>query len=335
MFVPQNIHKVRNIVVSPSKQAAYAGALADAALSHRPRIDGGAFASLAKGFFSDADMAGKGHAFATMRQETQRDSGLQMSVAVSDWMAAWIAAFVMGKVTTSGAGPYTHKFVFEPTATQPPVTTIYCEDTSAVKYKMPDVAVSEAEFSGGDSGVIQAQFSLLGSGRHADGAILPSVPAIATPIFLLGSDVQILIGPPGAPVATEAERIKSWRVRLSQNLSLHRGPGSGLYASQTKVGVQRASVGFVMAAKDTDDIRGLFLANTEQELQININSGAAAQLKFRFPSIHLSAVQCGADGNDVIYNVECDEQALLKKGANDLVEVTVINSQATYLTLPA
>jgi hypothetical protein len=120
-------------------------------------------------------------------------------------------------------------------------------------------------------------------------------------------------------------------VRLQVALSPHRAPGGGLYATMHKIQQQRVSVSLRVAAKDVDDIRTVFLLDQMRELQINTNSGAAAQLKFKFPGLYLSAAQIGTDGNEEIWQIESNERSVIKSGANNLVEVTVINGQSTYL----
>jgi hypothetical protein len=45
----------------------------------------------------------------------------------------------------------------------------------------------------------------------------------------------------------------------------------------------------------------------------------------------LSAAQIGVDGNEEIWQVDTDENSVIKSGVLNLVEVTVINNQATYL----
>jgi hypothetical protein len=77
----------------------------------------------------------------------------------------------------------------------------------------------------------------------------------------------------------------------------------------SKLGYPRISVSLQVDAKDTDDIRSIFLADTIRELQINTNSGAAAQLNFTFKGLYFSAAQLGTDGNVEVWNIESDEEA--------------------------
>jgi hypothetical protein len=54
-------------------------------------------------------------------------------------------------------------------------------------------------------------------------------------------------------------------------------------------------------------------------------------LNFKFPGLYFSAAQIGTDGNEEVWQVESNERSVIKSGALNLVEVTVINGQSTYL----
>jgi hypothetical protein len=154
------------------------------------------------------------------------------------------------------------------------------------------------------------------------------MPALqAAPIYLLGSDTDILIGAP-AGAASIKERIRSWSVKYEQEIIPHRAPGGGKVSTFTKVMKQRASFQLVIAAKDVDDVRTLFVNDTIQELQINTNSGAAAQLNMKFPGAYVTAAQIGVDGNEEIWSIESNQDAgVIKNGAANYVEYVVLNSE--------
>jgi hypothetical protein len=113
---------------------------------------------------------------------------------------------------------------------------------------------------------------------------------------------------------------------------VHRGVGGGLFATMTKLQYPRISVSLQIDAKDTDDIRTIFLADTIRELQINNNSGASAQLNFTFKGLYFSAAKLGVDGTVEVWNVTSDEMGVTKNGANEPLTIVAINSQAaSYL----
>jgi hypothetical protein len=329
--MPYEVQQVnlRNLVLSANKQNTYGTALGDAALTQRQRFDGAAFARITKEFFSDIERAGKGHPWPTIRRETVRETGLGLTLDVTDFLAGWLFAFLMHKVVTTGAGPYTHTFTFEQTTKIAPVTTVYFEDTADLKFKVQDLCGVSLQLSGTDRGPLQAAIEFIGSGKHLDGA-MSSLPALATPILLLGSDTDILLGAPGASGSIK-ERVRSWQVSLVSGVTQHRAPGGGLYASFAKIGLQRATVQLGIAAKSVDDIRTLFISDTLQELKINTNSGTAAQLNLAFPNLYFKIPQLAADGVEEVWNLAADEQDVMKGASLELFQAVAINSQPTYL----
>ena len=329
-FEQQHVRS-RNITLSANKQTTYGTALGDGALTLRPPVmDETAFASLGKTFYDNMDRANKGHQWTTVRQKIQQATQFNTgTVDLSDAMAGWLFAFLMGADTISGAGPYTHLFKFLQSTNQMPVTTLYFEDTADVKYKMQDMAIAQLTLSGADKGPIQVSANLVGSGRYLDGAMVSPIAPTA-PTILLASDTDILIGAPTA-AASIKERIRQWSVKFTVGLVPNYAPGGGMFASFTKIDTQQVSLDLQIAAKDTDDVRTLFTNDTLQEVDINCNSGAAAQLMIKFPGLYLSSAQIGASGKEEVWSVSSDERSVTKQGSSEVVQVTVINSQPTYL----
>jgi hypothetical protein len=333
-FEPQEVF-LRNLVLGSKKQTTYGTALLDASLTKRVRFDGGDFFTLSKEFYSDSEKAGKGHNWPTQRQETMRSSAGQLNFDLDDYKAAWLGAFFFGNVATVGAGPYTHTFTFLTATNIFPVTSVYLEDTADLKTKWADLAINSLEISGTATGPIRARAGLLGSGKFTDGAMGGAgIPALqASPIYLLGSDTDILIGAP-AGAASIKERIRSWGAKYEQEIIVHRAPGGGKVGTFTKVMKQRASWQLVIAAKDVDDVRTLLINDTIQELQINTNSGAAAQLNLKFPGAYVTAAQIGVDGNEEIWSIESNQDAgVIKNGGANYVEYVAINSEPAFLAV--
>ncbi|MBZ5629824.1 MAG: hypothetical protein LAO06_13275 [Acidobacteriia bacterium] len=320
----------RNLVLSAKKQTTYGTVIADADLTHRVRFDPSSFEKVAKTFRSDFSRAGKGHPFTTERLEVQRGRGFSFNQELTDWLAGWFWAFALGASADSGPGPYTHVFTPDLSTNIAPVTTAYFEETADIKYKVQDLAINSLKMSGGAIGTVMCSADLVGSGRHLDGAIVAGVPALPTNVYLMGNQSDIQIGAPGS-TASIKERVKSWEVDWSQNVIPHYAPGGGLYASFTERGLPTMKFMATVMAKDTDDIRTLLLNDTEQEVKIILNNGAAAQMTIDFPSIYLSAAVKNADGDKVVWQIESDEQAIRKSGVNQPIQVTVINSVAAYL----
>jgi hypothetical protein len=325
-------YDVRLAILASKKATTYGTALLDGSFTHKLRFDGGAFAQIKKTFRSDIDRAGKSHPYGTEHQEIMRDTAFSFEQEITDYVAGWLAAFTCSKDTITGAGPYTHTCIFETTTNIAPVTGIYFKDTADLSYKFNDLGITDIEISGTPNGPIKCKVNMIGSGRTTDG-IVAAAEALALPtnIYLLGSDTDVLIGAVGA-AASIKERVRGWTIKISTGLTVHRGVGGGLFATMSKLGYPRISVSLQVDAKDTDDIRSIFLADTIRELQINTNSGAAAQLNFTFKGLYFTAAQLGTDGNVEVWNIESDEEGIIKNGANEPLTIVAINSvAASYL----
>lgn len=332
----QNVFKVRNLVLSDKKQKAWGTPITDAEMLRRVEFDSNAYVNFGIAFDSDQARVGKGSSFPTVRWATQQTTEFQnLAFDVDDYLAGWIAAFALGKEAVAGAGPYTHTITFNNSDGDAIATTVYSEDTSALQRKFLDMCVNTAQFSGSGRGPVQATVSLLGTGKETDGAMGGGVPAIPTRKLIMFMDTQFLIGPPGAPVAIDPDRVQSWQVSINNNLTARSGPGSGLTSNKLTVGQQVAEFNAVIFAKETDDLVTLLKNQTEQEIQINIATAADATLKFDFPAIFLSAAQVGTQDGLVVLNISSDQNSILKSGANEPLTITVINDQASYLTLAA
>ncbi len=432
-YEPQHIYEVKNTAIAPNKQNAFGTAVAAASYTQRPRNPGTAFAAITKTYYSDEQMANKGHQWPTYKVPTQTLTAFDGTWDVDSFLAGWLMAFSLGSVTVTGAGPYTHTFKFLQSSNQMPVTSVLFQDTTDVIYQLPDLAFSEVIITGKDFGPLSAQFKMIGSGKWVDGSV--AFPAVAIPNYLLGSDADVLLGPPSprdAPVLTSAvagalaqttyycrityvdaagetlagpessllvpansvpvcpspvatlgatgwncymssamgtetkqnvgaiaigvqfqlpntglivgaalptattaltsikERIREWQVHLVMDMVPHRAPGGGLIATFMKVLKQRATCTLQVAAKDADDIRTLFINDTTRELQINVNSGAAAQLNMKFPGISFTT-QLAAQGVEEIWQCNSGDQDVFKNGLNEVFQATVINNQSAYM----
>jgi len=210
------------------------------------------------------------------------------------------------------------------------VTTVYLQDASVVKSRYLDMVMESFRISGSQRGPLQYQCSLRGSGSITEGSLTPpALPTLPTPVYLMGNDTDILVGVP-ASAASIKERVRSWEVEVVSGVEQHRGPGGGTVASFAKIGVQRARVRLRIAAKDSDDLRTLMVNDTLQELQINTNSGAAAQLNFKFHNLYFKMTPV-ADGNEQCWDLVSEDQDMMKGAGLEPLTVTAINAQATFL----
>ena len=332
-YEPQHI-SARNLVLTANRQNAYGTAVIEADLLERARFDGQAFASIVPTFWSDDPLSGRGHEFPTERDPIKWDTALQIPRHVDDWFAGWLIAQVLQEYSVTNVGAvYTHVFKPLSTTRQAKATTVYFEDSAAIKYKMPDLVGVELTITIPESGPVTASISLQGSGRYTDGALAGGVPALASRTLLLGSDADVLMGASGA-AASIKPRLRQAQYKITRTIEIQRAPGGSLYAVQANVEQQRASFSIVIrtiATEGAAEPRTLMIANTLREVQININSGAAAQMNVKFPNAYVKTTPV-MDGKFLAWQIDAGDQDLVKVGANEIIEATVINGQATYLT---
>jgi hypothetical protein len=329
MFEPQNPLYIKALVANANKQNAFGTAIPDANFTKTQRHDPNAYANRMPQFRSDADRAGKLHPYGTEYNIIRWDSDLSGNVEADVFLLGELLSLILGNDVVTGANPYTHTMNFQQSSRQAPVTTLLLQDTADIKYKMPDLALAKLDISGGPGGVLQIAFQFVGSGRTVEG-VATAIPALPNNVYLYGSDTTILLGPQAAAVDI-SQRVESWTISIMQELETHRAPGNTFYAVQHNILAQRVSAQLVVSAKDVDDIRSILLAGTIRELQINTNSGAAAQLNLKLPGMFFTGAPMSNSGNRAIYTITSEPQAVIKSGGNEPIVAVLINSQPTYL----
>lgn len=332
-YEPQHV-EIRNMVISNKVQQTL-GTPLSTSLTERVRFDGGMFAQITPNWQNDGEWAGKGHEYATARWMTEIDVKLQGTLPLSNFITGWALSLVLGSVATTGTNPYTHVFKPQSSSRIAAAHTIYFEDTAGVKYTIYDLAGVEVTIQGGANGALTANISIQGTGRYTDGAI-GVLPAFTARPLLLASDTTVLWGAQGA-AASIADRVKQWQVTFTRSIETHRGPGAGMYGLQNNVESHMATLSMLLRAKDTEDAaepRTLQFGNTLREVQINTNSGAAAQLNIKFPGTYVRT-QPTKDGNFVAWQIDVTAEDIIKSGSNEIVQATAINDVTTWLTTAA
>jgi hypothetical protein len=279
------------------------------------------------------DLAGKGHKFPTKRQRIQNDSAFSFKGPLEAWIAGWLFAWLLQADTITGAGPYTHTMKPVSTTNIALATTVHMIETADVLYKLPDMVIAKLTISGGSNGPCSSLSTWSAPVRRAPTARSARRPRCRRRACCSASDTDVLWGAPAGAVSKK-ERVKGWQVELSQALEVHRAPGGGFAGTMIKIGDVIAKLSLAVAAKDVDDIKTLADADTVQEVQINTNSGAAAQLNLKFPNIYFTMPQYSADGQFALMNIVSDQNDVLKSGASDIFTAVVINGQATAYLLP-
>ncbi|HEY6349605.1 MAG TPA: hypothetical protein VI636_09370 [Candidatus Angelobacter sp.] len=248
-YEPQSILISKNVALAANKQNTYLTPVAASAYVSRPRSPGTSFASITPTFYSDEQQSNKGHQFPTTKQRTMQATAFDATWDLDNFLSGWVFAFAMGADTVTGAGPYTHLFKFLQSTNQMPVTSLLHQDTNDVIYQLPDMVINDLQITGKESGPLQAQFKMVGSGKNVDGAV--TLPAVTTPAFVFGSDADILIGP-GAPdptlftIATQAGGTQAARTEYFK-FTYTSAAGETLASGEVSIAVPLNSVSKVTA----------------------------------------------------------------------------------------
>ena len=345
MFEPQRAFDV-TWAFSPRKESAYGTALADVDLTRRVVANAVELGKISKLFRSDLDRFGKGHEFATELEELARDLRRSTSFDASSLTLAWIAAFGMGKVVTSqpnpGGNPAAHEHVFtfaDPLVSKhAPTTTVYEEFSPDLKRRLVSLACNDFSVSGRAREPVQVAANWVGSGASADGALSP-LPALTAQSFFLGADTDVLFGPQGAPVSLK-DRVLEWSVSVTQSLDADLGyhPGSGKFRGRIWYGPRRVSAAFTLFARESDDVVSLFLDDTVRELQVVLDADVIGpgpekhRAVLLLPAVRITALDDAVEGNHIVLRVEINESGVLKEGTAEPIEITVTNTEPSFLT---
>lgn len=328
-FEAQKISQ-RILVLSANKQANYGTSLADASLTRRQKYDGSGGAELVPTRYTDKAMAGKGTEWAANGFITAWDSKVSFKTDLDDWLAGWLLAFALGKETvTGGAAPYTHAIAVDESTTQAPVTTLYFEDTNDVKWKAPDMAVTDITLTIPQNGPIGCEVAMMGTGKWVDGAMVAGPPALVSYNYLLGSDTIFSIGAIGALVSKVGRHLSS-TIKFSTGVINHKAPGLGLFGAFMRTGSRKISFQTTIAANIADDVRTIMNNDTQQELQWATTSGAS-QMNIVLPNVRLKTNKLAANGNMIVWNIEGDETTMFNQGGLGVITASVVNSVPAYL----
>lgn len=317
---------LRNLVLSAKSQTAWNTAVLSAHMTQRQVFDGDAIVELVQSRRSDVGYAGKTTAFATNGQVTCWDSKFSgFKTELDSWLAGWIFAFLMGVDTVTGSGPYVHTFTFDETTRTAVPTSIYVEDTEDVENTFADMAVNDLTLTFADIGAIMAEFSMVGTGRYAAGAI-SSLPAVPTRAYILNSDNAVSINSTGF-----IGRVMSGSLKLDNQLTVHKAMGGGLNGIFVRKGDPKFSLSLTVAAQSSDDIYTLFENDTAIDLVMLADSASAAQLQITVPAMHLKSTKLGFDKDMTIWQLDADESSCFDVSGTPPISVQVTNSVAAYL----
>jgi hypothetical protein len=343
----------RVLVLSKLKQTNYATILTDVNLQGGKRFtpESAVFGQPDIKRWTNRALSMQGHDYATQVQQVERSLSDTMSFPMDTWLAAWVAAFGMGKVTSSqpnaGGNPTAWKHIIKPQdpiadGKDLPVTTIYDEVNTAanLQRRIPSACVKDftLEFPASAPGKIS--FNYLASGQVTSG-LLASQPAIPTYNVVMSNDMSFKYGTQGAPTDISNEIVLgSVKFMFTWNMDdgNSRAPGGGLYRSRAWLGQPDITLEFQRFVDDAastpnDD----WLADTIREVLITVNGAQIGvgpethQVIIRGLAVIPTVVKLGQSGNKSVYQYTFSPDHWLKQGAADVVTVTFQNLETSFL----
>jgi len=351
MTIPARMQD-RILVLSKLKQPAYGVALPDASLQTGKRfsVNAPVFGQATSKFYTNRAQSMRGSDFVTVRQETERDLQESLAFDGDSWIAAWMAAYAMGGVTSTqldpAGNPAAFQHVIRPmnpavAGKQLPVTTVYAEASGAanLQRRLLDCAVKDMTIEFKASAPIALSCNLMGSGQVATGP-LAAPPALAPLNLLLSNNLQVLYGAQGAPADISGQIVAgspkfTWTWNPDDKNS--RAPGGGLFRSRLWVGSPAAGLTFQRFVDDAssqpnDD----WLAGAVQEAQLivagpPIGPGPETHLlKIRGLAVVPEAIKLGQAGDKTIYEYTIGPDHWLQQGTNDALTITVQNAESSF-----
>jgi len=350
MSIPSRMNS-RLLVLSKKKQTAYGTVLLDTDLQAGKRFSviSPMFGQPMSKDWSDRDYAMHGHDYGSQIVEIERDMQDSLSLPGDTWLLAWMAAFGMGKVTTTqpdpGGAPTAYQHVIKPMdpatdGNNLPTTTIYAEASGAsnLQRRLNSCAIKDFSVDFPASSPLTLSGSVIGSGA-VTGGTLATPPALATLNLLRSDDVQVLYGTQGAPTDISTQIVRgSIKFGFSWNFddANSRGPGGGLYRLRAWLVRPDITLSFQRFVDDassspSDD----FFAKTVQEVQVNVAGASLGtlshSLKIRGLAVVPDAVKIGQSGDKSVYQYSFAADHWLKQGSADVVTFTVINTETSFL----
>lgn len=320
----------RNIVLSIESQETIGEVFADASLTYRARPETSAFMQWKGEYESDLAYAGKGNSMPTEDRLIAQSSSGSLTCRLDDFLVAWAFAFCMAQEVFTAGTPNIHVFTWKDTGDPAILTNLYIEDSSALKRKWADLALSQLVLSGSDKGSVSMKCALMGLGTYSL-VSMASLPALPTAQYLYGSDSTVSMGPVGS-AASMSPRVLSWEATFDHNNELFRATGGGTKPYFIRQGSPTNKLKLVIAVDTTSDVWTWITAQTALEIKIAISSGATTLL-IDYVNVNLPQTTLGEQDKYVAYTLELDENNIKQpSGGGDAVTVTVHNTDPAYLT---
>jgi len=318
---------------SLNKQADIFNDVADAAINKKRPVRTFAPITMNKKAISDKEWFGKGHPFATFYDVVTKHYVLpsrEMSATNLDILYA--AAFVMGKVTTTGGPEYRHEIIFEDLS-----TLTECQYTSVLE-KMGSIYQKKA------SGVWINSFRLHGKmddhlliswegGARLYEDSVASLPAsVTSATFFKTLFGELNFGTFSNIDDTICAKVLDWQVDITQAAE----PKYSLCSPAGEEGLLSKVLRGKLSAKaevkiEIDaDVRDNFLDQDLVSLQIiarseDIIAGGSNphSLEINIPACKISEEGFSEDGETVAYTLTMDDDSILKSGTLQPITLTL------------
>jgi hypothetical protein len=344
VFEPQRPYEAR-FAFSPNKEGSYGTVLADGKFTRSTPPLAFDAPQIVKTFLDDADKSWKGGEWPTQRRQTRQNVVYPLNFELSALVAGHIAAFCLGKVTSTkkATGPpdaWEHVIIF-----QDPVTISHHLPSTGHWFKMAeDLGIKSkgavctgfsVSYTRGQP-VLQINSNWVGSGDYvnADLASIPALDTVAALGYLFEGGLDILWGTPGAE-ASIADRVQAFSIEISNGAQEDTAyyPGTNLYKGRFLIGKRAVTLKFTLFAKDPDDLMALFTGDTEQGFKVvvtgdTITGSEHHKLTIYTPAVRVTEPKWIDAGGYVAWDMA---PQVLKPGAAEIVTVTVENVETAYL----
>jgi hypothetical protein len=351
MSIPSRLNN-RILVLSKKKQVDYATILADSDLiaGKHFEVTAPTFGQPSTKRWSDRDLMMRGTDFGSQVVEIERDLQDSLAFPGDTWLLAWMSAFAMGKVTSTQpdniGAPTAWQHVIKPMdpntdGNNLPVTTIYAEASAAagLQRRLRSCCMHTLAIDFPASSPLAVSGSFIGAGAIVSGA-LATPPTLSALNLLRSDDMTFAYGAQGAPVDISTQIVRgSVKFGYTANMddANSRGPGGGLYRLRAWVGRPDISLSFQRFVDDAvstpnDD----FFASTVQEVKITvlgalIGGAVFHKIEIRGLAVVPDAVKIGQSGDKSVYQYTISPDHWLKQGAADVLTVTVVNTESSFL----
>lgn len=325
------------LAFSLNKQSAIGVAVAENKITKVRPIRGFAPATMEPTNVTDRQWYGKGHGFPTF---VDRISKLYRLPAQERSATAleliWALAYVMGSDTitqpNSSLAYWSHalKFVSTTTQKEPYFTTIVEAMGAEFKKQLSGVWISSVTLTGNRADHVVLGFE--GGGRLIQDSTM-SMPVISNSAFFKTLFGTVAFGDVGAAADISAE-VLSWTLTLNQNAQpmFLMGNSSGTEDLLSKVLIGDQSIAGNCVIMVSNAHRDRFLNQTECTMQLVLKSpdqigttGVKHTCTIDIPHCKIVGEAFGLEGTTVSYTLNFGEEGVLKSGADNPIDITVLS----------